>query len=395
LSEDAGGGKGEGGFLLLRKSALYVGRVWHTRMRPRVHAFRYPLAIFGLDLEEVEARYPNELWPLTWILSFDAVGDHLKNGEGLLVDGGGDDNTGNNTLTDRIFRLVADRTGGRFRPNRRTHAVRLVTHLRYYGYCFNPVSFYYLLSKQQKASSSSSSENGDDDVVGVVDAVVGEVSNTPWNEMHCYVLHPDSVDDGVTARVLSPEVGDEGDVGNGGDSKINYVFPKAFHVSPFMEMEYDYDWTFQSRPPLANDNEDDSRNDHLLEISNSLVTRGSSNDGGTTKSDSGDDGRDDGRRVQFHAVMKVRRRVGLFDDGSWTSPFRLALEVLVRYPSYCLIVQIWIHYEAFRLFCKGVEFQPHPEGSETAASRAIGQLMAPLFAAKDRLKSWKRKVKGE
>jgi hypothetical protein len=48
-----------------------------------------------------------------------------------------------------------------------------------------------------------------------------------------------------------------------------------------------------------------------------------------------------------------------------------------------MIIQIWIHIQAFKLFVKGVEFIPHPEGSETAASRMIGQIMAPLFAIKD------------
>jgi hypothetical protein len=32
---------------------------------------------------------------------------------------------------------------------------------------------------------------------------------------------------------------------------------------------------------------------------------------------------------------------------------------------------------------KGVQFNPHPEGSGTAASKAIAALMGPVFALKD------------
>jgi hypothetical protein len=47
-----------------------------------------------------------------------------------------------------------------------------------------------------------------------------------------------------------------------------------------------------------------------------------------------------------------------------------------------MIIQIWIHIQAFKLFIKGVEFIPHPKGSETMVSSVIAALMAPLFAAK-------------
>ncbi len=50
--------------------------------------------------------------------------------------------------------------------------IRLLTHLRYFGYCFNPVSFYYCYDPSGQ------------DIV----AVVAEVTNTPWGERHCYVL---------------------------------------------------------------------------------------------------------------------------------------------------------------------------------------------------------------
>ena len=50
--------------------------------------------------------------------------------------------------------------------------IRLLTHLRYFGYGFNPVSFYYCFDSGGTA----------------VETIVAEVSNTPWGERHCYVL---------------------------------------------------------------------------------------------------------------------------------------------------------------------------------------------------------------
>mmetsp|Transcript_525 Transcript_525/g.844 ORF Transcript_525/g.844 Transcript_525/m.844 type:complete len:209 (+) Transcript_525:1-627(+) len=64
------------------------------------------------------------------------------------------------------------------------------------------------------------------------------------------------------------------------------------------------------------------------------------------------------------------------------TPFHLCYQ-LIKFPIYCMIIQVWIHIEAFRLFAKGVEFIPHPEGSETGVSVLIGHMMAPFFAVKE------------
>ena len=50
--------------------------------------------------------------------------------------------------------------------------IRLLTHLSYFGYCQNPVSFYYCFSADGET----------------LETVVAEVTNTPWGERRCYVL---------------------------------------------------------------------------------------------------------------------------------------------------------------------------------------------------------------
>ncbi len=86
--------------------------------------------------------------------------------------------------------------------------IRLLTHLRYFGYCFNPVSFYYCYGESHDR----------------VEAIVAEVNNTPWGERHCYVLQ----NEGSTDR-----------------RHFRSARRKEFHVSPFMPMDMDYAWHFR------------------------------------------------------------------------------------------------------------------------------------------------------
>jgi len=93
--------------------------------------------------------------------------------------------------------------------NAPTGPIRLLTHLRTFGHCFNPVSFYYCFTPQEQ-----------------LDAVVAEVTSTPWGETHAYVL----------------ERSGEGAV-------LATSFAKALHVSPFMGMEQRY--TMRAAAPGA------------------------------------------------------------------------------------------------------------------------------------------------
>lgn len=171
-------------------SAIYRGWLRHRRFAPRAHAFRYPLFMMYLDLAELD-----EVFRGRWLWSarrsaparFDRA-DHL-----------GDPAT---SLDQAVRDLVAGQTGAR--PE---GPIRLLTHLRYFGHCFNPVSFYYCFDR-----------------AGVrVETIVAEVNNTPWGERHCYVLN----------QPADP-----------GSARLRFHFDKAFHVSPFMPMDLGYDWSF-------------------------------------------------------------------------------------------------------------------------------------------------------
>jgi DUF1365 family protein len=88
--------------------------------------------------------------------------------------------------------------------------IRMLTHLRYFGLSFNPVTFYYVYDPDDSR----------------IETIVAEITNTPWLERHAYVL---------TERM---------NIGAGRTRR--YRFKKDFHVSPFMRMDLDYDWRFSA-----------------------------------------------------------------------------------------------------------------------------------------------------
>jgi DUF1365 family protein len=103
-------------------SALYEGTLVHTRREPRRHAFRYPVAYWLLDLDELA-----ELDGRFRLLSV--------NRRNVLSLRDRDHFDGDETpLKEAVIRFAGDRSIER---------VLVLTQLRVLGYVFNPVSFYW------------------------------------------------------------------------------------------------------------------------------------------------------------------------------------------------------------------------------------------------------------
>ena len=115
------------------------------------------------------------------------------------------------SLADAIRDTVMQHTG--IRP---AGPIRLLTHLRYFGYSFNPVSFYYVY----------------DETDTQVQTIVAEITNTPWKQRHCYVLNTRDCEQTETAGI--------------DHQSWRWQFDKQFHVSPFMPMDMEYHWRFSS-----------------------------------------------------------------------------------------------------------------------------------------------------
>jgi len=170
------------------RSALYTGRVHHRRTDPVEHAFSVPLFMLYLDLGELPHVFRGRwLWgverraPAAFHRA-DHLGDPTK------------------PLDSAVRELVAERTG-----RAPEGPIGLLTQLRYWGLCFNPVSFYYCWDRAGER----------------VETLVAEVHNTPWNERYCYVMPRE-----------------EGAVG----PLLRFREAKGFYVSPFMGMEQTYHW---------------------------------------------------------------------------------------------------------------------------------------------------------
>jgi DUF1365 family protein len=174
------------------KSALYTGWVRHRRFGPARNAFRYRIFMSYLDLAELP-----ELFDGRWLWS--ARRPALARFRRADYLGPRDV-----PLDTAVRNLVQLRTGERPRG-----PIRLLTHLRFFGFSFNPVSFYYVFDESDSR----------------VETIVAEITNTPWRERHAYVL--------PVSRAT-----------RGGARAWRFSFGKEFHVSPFMPMEQRYDWCF-------------------------------------------------------------------------------------------------------------------------------------------------------
>jgi len=171
------------------RRAIYEGWVRHIRHRPAKHAFQYRLFMAYLDLDELDQVFSGR-W--LWSTRRRAVARFLPSDH---LDGNCED------LARGVRRLVRERSGLQL-----DGPVRLLTHLRYFGYVFNPISIYYCFKKNNP----------------IPRCYVLEVSNTPWKERVCYVL-PSAKSESISRK--------RGQLFN---------FDKELHVSPFIPMDMSY-----------------------------------------------------------------------------------------------------------------------------------------------------------
>lgn len=168
--------------------------------------------------------------------------------------------------TERVWDAVAD-LGGK----RESGRVVFLGLPRSLGHYFSPVNFYYC-------------HDADDSLA----CILVEVSNTPWGERHRYLVDYRSIE----------------------------ATPKAFHVSPFMNMDQVYRWRFSA-------------------LRKRLCVH-----------------------IENHSDDKLFDATLVLDKKPLTG-WRCAL-ALLRSPAVCLQVLVAIYWQALLLYRKGVKYVPHP-----------------------------------
>lgn len=170
--------------------AIYTGTIRHRRFRPEAHAFEYGVFMTLLDLDRLD-----EAFALSRLTGYNRSAWASFHDEDHLPDFAG-------SSRDRLRAAAA--AAGVSLPD---GPVLLLTHLRYGGYVFNPISLYYC-----------------HDSTGVVRSVLGEVNNTYGGHRNYWLQPQDS----------NPRV-------------IRDTAAKTLYVSPFMDADVTYE--FRLTPP--------------------------------------------------------------------------------------------------------------------------------------------------
>jgi len=167
-------------------SAIYEGWLRHRRSSPKAHDFKYRVFMPFLRLDELPALFDSSLlWSARGPAPARFKRSDFYGDPGKPLD---------EAVRDRVLEETGERPEG---------PIYLLANLRYFGFITNPIACYYCYDKDGET----------------LRFILAEVTNTPWNERHSYILR-------------APE--------NGG--WLRTEFDKSFHVSPFHPMDMQYHW---------------------------------------------------------------------------------------------------------------------------------------------------------
>ncbi len=160
--------------------AIYTGSIGHRRFLPKKHSFNYALFMLALDVAEIEKMpIPVGIFGFSWFYPLRFLEKDYVKGEPK-------------SLSERIKNKITQLGG-----SQDIDRIIMLVQARCLGLYFSPANFYFCYNAQQQCSQ-----------------MLVEVSNTPWNERHYYLV--DLLDVKPTK--------------------------KAFHVSPFMDLDMKYQW---------------------------------------------------------------------------------------------------------------------------------------------------------
>lgn len=175
----------------MRQNILYTGTIRHRRFIPTAHEFEYKLFYFYVN--------PNDLHDIVFPLKYFSLNKlnymsfYRKHYIGSKLEG----------ILESIQKIL------QIKDIQLQNNTYMMTQCAYLGYCFNPISLYFIYDKD------------------TLHSLVADVHNTPWGEKHAYVLN--------TPKLFKPP-------------NYQYQFEKKMHVSPFMQMDFQYDFNIKLTP---------------------------------------------------------------------------------------------------------------------------------------------------
>lgn len=266
---------------------VFEGIVSHERFIPKQHRFNYKLFYLLVDLDKLtDLANLSPLWSVNKanLVQFKSK-DYMNNYASI---------NNNDDLKTAVIDVIFDQTKEHFDGK-----VFLLSNLRYWGYCFNPISYYFCFNKK-----------------GDLQFIVDEVTNTPWKECHHYVHNVKKNDYPSQTN-------------NKSSRRLKFTFEKTFHVSPFMPMDMFYKTSY-----ILNNNKILIH----MDLYNNSEIGGSNREANKMKK-------------TFFATMNL--------DGK---PLSKATATLLpfRFPFQCSKIIISIYWQALKLWIKRVPFFTHP-----------------------------------
>jgi DUF1365 family protein len=247
-------------------SYIYHGKIIHRRFTPKAHSFDYTLYMLAIDLDDIEKTQKTKqgigIFGFSWFYPLRFMEKDYVKGEPY-------------SLSERIRHKV-ERLSGHTDISK----IVMLVQVRCFGLYFSPANFYFCYDEDDNCTQ-----------------MLAEVSNTPWNERHYYLVN-----------LL--------------DENKDKTSKKVFQVSPFMDLAMTYFW--HVNPPSSSD---DSL---LVKIENKVVDK-----------DTGD------IHKIFDASLVMKKK-----------PFtkKSLLAIWCQLPVMTMKAVLGIYWQALKLFVKRIPF---------------------------------------